>query len=246
MREISSPQNPLVKHLSKLRTDAAYRHNQGTVLIEGEILINEICREFPALKILTINKNLPTQAKANDIYFTNPSIMKKISGLESPEGLIAEIQMPSESDLKGLNYIAAFDKISDPGNMGTLLRTGLALGWQGAFILEGSCDPFNDKALRASKGALFRLPYRCGNWNELNQLIQENKLTPFGADIVGTTLNKVKPQNNILLVLGNEAKGLSDDAKSVCERVTIPMPGEMESLNVAIAGAILMYNLRHT
>ena len=84
--------------------------------------------------------------------------MKKISGMQTPEGLVVEIEMPKPAPLEGLKYLLALDGVSDPGNVGALLRTALALGWQGIFILDESCDPFNDKALRSARGATFRLP----------------------------------------------------------------------------------------
>lgn len=245
IKEISSTQNPLVKHLVRLRQNHDYRMEHETVFVEGITLINDIYQHHHIKTLFVYDECLiPLNSKADAIYVVNEAVMSKISGTQNPEGIAAEIALPKKSSLKGMKFLIAFDGVSDPGNLGTLLRSGLALGWEGAFILNNSCDPYNDKALRAAKGATFRLPFAIGSWEELETLIKQNNLTPLAADTHGTPLTEVKPQKGIVLVLGNESHGLSESASQVCERVTIPMPGQMESLNVSAAGAILMYSLK--
>lgn len=246
MQEITSLQNPIVKHLTKLRKDRKYRRESGTVVIEGIKLVSEVCQEVEALKIVTTDeKFIPHGLRAKEIYHVNASILEKISGVQTPEGILAEVPIPSESLLDESRFIVAFDGVSDPGNLGTLLRTALALGWDGAYLLDTSCDPYNDKAIRAAKGAVFRLPIQFGNWKTLKHLVQKNKLKPIAADIQGKDLEQVSIDNGVLLVLGNEAQGLSDKARQFCETVTIAMSGKMESLNVSIAGGIIMYAIKN-
>ncbi len=245
MKEITSPQNSLVKHLVKLRQNRDYREEHQTVLIEGLKLVHEISPLIPVQKILTVDLSLlPKNLSCNESFLVTPEIMQKITEMQSPEGLIAEVEMPKPCTLQNKRYLLALDRVNDPGNLGTLLRTALALGWEGVFILPNCCDPFNDKALRAAKGATFRLPFRQGNWKELQSLISENQLIPIAADIEGVSLNEFKAADRLLLVLGNEARGLSLEAKKLCQKITIPMCGDMESLNVSIAGGILMYALK--
>ncbi len=245
MRCLTSVQNPLVKHLVKLRKNQKYRTQCQSVVIEGSKLIQEVCQKKPVKIILAVNeKHIPKGVCADESYTVSDAISKKVSGVLTPEGLIAEVAMPEQSSLQEAQYVIAFDGVADPGNLGTLLRTALALGWEGVFIVEGSCDPFNDKALRAAKGATFRLPYRVGSWDELKQLIDVNQLNAFAADIDGDDLSGLEIKERVLLVLGSEAHGLSSDTKKVCKKVTIPMSGEMESLNVSVAGGILMYTIK--
>jgi TrmH family RNA methyltransferase len=244
IRTITSLQHPIVKHLVKLRQDRNYRYETGSVIVEGNKLIQEIGPKHAIKTLLALNSDLiPPQLQAAEVFLVNESILEKISGMHSSEGLIAEIAMPQNASLKGKNLILAFDGVSDPGNLGTLLRSGLALGWQGAFILKNCCDPFNDKAIRAAKGATFSLPIATGTWKDLEKIQKENQLTPFVADIQGTPLNKILKTTNVLLILSNEAHGPSKQALSFCQPVTIPMSPQMESLNVSAAGAILMYTL---
>lgn len=242
--KITSLTNPVVKHLVSLRKDKEYRNIQQTVIIEGKKLVEEICHETPALKIITTDP-LAVKFDCKELYEVTPEIIKKISGAQNPEGILAEVPMPQEASLDRCHYILALDRVSDPGNLGTLLRTALAIGWEGVFLLDGCCDLWNDKALRSAKGATFRLPFRKGGWKELAQLIEKNKLTAIAADLEGTSLTDFKAKKGIVLVLGSESQGISKEAERLCEKVSIPMSGKMESLNVSIAGGILMYFIRN-
>ena len=247
IKEVASLQHPLIKHFVRLRQDKDYRNENQSVVITGKTMIEEVCSRHRTKTLMIVDIALiPTGIKIDNIVLVSDAIMQKVTGMVSSEGIAAEVFMPPKATLAGLNYIFAFDGISDPGNLGTLLRSGLALGWQGAFILNSSCDPYNDKALRVAKGATFRLPIAMGSWEDLTKIVQTNQLHPLAADITGTPLERVKAPEKILLVLGNETHGLSLEAQRLCQTVTIPMPGEMESLNVAVAGSILMYVLRNS
>ncbi len=245
LKKITSLQHPIVKHLVRLRQNRDYRYEHKSVLIEGKKTISELSQSH-LLKTLLVSDEqmIPKKSSPNETVVATEEIIQKISGMQSPEGMIAEIAMPKFVSLNGLQKIIALDHIGDPGNTGAILRTALALGWEGAFILNDSCDPFNEKALRAARGATFRLPLGMGTWEDLKKIVDDSNLLPLAADIRGEEVGKVKHQGKVLLVLSNEAHGLSEQASNLCQRVTIPMPGPMESLNVSIAGAILMYLLR--
>jgi TrmH family RNA methyltransferase len=240
-KELSSLQHPIVKHWVKLRSEKSYRAEQKSALIAGEKMVAE-AGPLKAL-ICTKGATLPPSSAAT-LYIVPPEILKKITGLENPEPYAAEVALPPPASLKGKKRLLALNGIADPGNLGTLLRTALALGWEGVFITSSSVDPFNDKALRAARGATFRLPLRCGSREELESLIQESKLHVYVADAKGKSLLEAKIQTPLLLILGSESHGPSLWAKERYPSLCIPMTGEMESLNVAIAGAILMHALR--
>ncbi len=237
-RKITSLQHPLVKRLVKIRLDKEARLAEQSVLIAGIKLVEEIARDLP-LKILITDKPYP-HLQAKEVFEATPEILKKITGLSTPEGIAAEVALPQNADLHKARYILALDNVSDPGNVGTLLRTALALGWEGVFLLPGTADPFNEKALRAAKGATFRLPLAQGGMEELKKVCAGKKI--FVADLAG---NAPQPTPSpLVLVLGSEAHGPSQELKKMGTPISIPMPGAMESLNVAIAGAILMYNMK--
>lgn len=240
--KLTSAQNPLIKHFVKLRQDRNYRYAQKSIVVEGIKMLQEVSQNCP-VKTLFVCGETASNIIAEQTFVVTEAIMQKVSGTKSPEGVIAEVAMPPWASLDGKNYVVVLDGVNDPGNMGALLRTALALGWEGAFLLEGSCDPYNEKALRAARGATFRLPLATGGWDELNHLIQKNGWLPVAADTEGMPVSELAHSDKILLVLGNEAQGLSKEAHKFCKKTTIPMSGQMESLNVAIAGGILMYIL---
>lgn len=242
MRELTSLQHPLVKHLIKLRKNRDYRHEHGSLVIEGRKLVSEVCRTHPPKAVVACAEtSIPSHMQRAEIFIVTEEMMRKISGLETPEGLIAEVPMPQENTLNGCRYVLALDGVADPGNVGTLLRSALAFGWDGVFLLENSCDLFNDKALRAARGATFRLPYALGSWEKLQRLIEKNQWRPYAADLHGIAPEEADAKQGVLLVMGNEAHGLSPAAENLCQKVSIPMSREIESLNVAVAGGILMY-----
>lgn len=246
MKQISSLQHPLVKHLVKLRQNSDYRYDHHSILIEGSKIIAEAAPLTTFKHLITVSPELiPNPVKADEILLTTPEIIQKISGLKSNEGILAEIPMPENKDLKEKNYIIALDNINDPGNLGTMIRTALALGWEGIFLIDETCDPFNDKALRASRGAVFKLPIMKGSWEDLKKIIVNNQLQCYVADIEGIPFEQVPPSKGLLLVLGNEAHGPSALSLNHCKPITIPMKESMESLNVSVAAGILMYSLRH-
>lgn len=190
------------------------------------------------------------------------SVMKKITGLDSVSAstVAAEVTQFHPADFEEwepgqLQRLLVLERNQDPGNMGTLLRTALALGWQGAFLLQGCADPMNEKSLRASRAAPFRLPIAQGTIDEWLAICDRHGMVRLAADphpaskdqrdqLAGTANGTESTSDPpVCLVLGNEGQGLSEDVLRHCLPVAIPMPGEMESLNVAAAGAILMFML---
>ena len=170
--------------------------------------------------------------------------IKKISGLSCPEGIAAEVELPSFHSLDSKQWIVVLDGLADPGNLGTLLRTALALNWEGIFLTPSTVDPFNDKAIRASKGACFLIPLQQGSYEELDLLIKKRSQNCFVADMQGEDLYTLPPLSSAILILGNEAKGASWYSKEKGRALSIPLADKMESLNVASAGAICLFNLK--
>lgn len=240
-KEIQSLQHPAVKHLVKLRKEKGYRAQCQTFLIEGKKMVFEC--PLP-IKTLLIEKGaeIPAQIEAKETLIITKEILEKISGSKTPEPYLAEIPLPTPSSLKGKQKILALDRIADPGNVGTLIRTALALGFEGVFLTVGSADPFMDKALRASKGATLHLPIHIGSEKELHALIEENHLTPYIADSRG----KIEKDFTIplILILGNESHGPTETLKKTGNLISISITKNAESLNVAVAGGILMNKIQ--
>lgn len=241
---ITSLQNPQVKHWTKLRHNRDYRYDTKSVLVEGKNTITELSRKETPLTLITVHEDLcPAHHSSTQVVLVSEQVMKKITEVEESEGIVAEMRMPEWDTLINKKWIIALDGVSDPGNVGTLIRTSLALGWEGVFLNPTACDPYNDKALRAAKGATFQQALRMGEMEEIFQFASQNNIPILAADMKGET-----PQKDIssgaILVLGSESHGISEKVFKSTKRISIPMTNEMESLNVAIAGGILMYILK--
>lgn len=243
---LTSLQHPIVKHLVKLKINRDYREEHGLALLEGFKMVSEVCQNRTAERVLVRDRSLiPPGIKSKEIVEVSDDILAKIAGTPAPEGIVAEVPIPPYSSLKGKKRVLALDGISDPGNLGTLLRTALTFGWDAVFLFHDCCDPYNDKALRAAKGATFHLPISMGNWTELHAHANQEKLPLFAADLKGTATTEMRFPSALILVLGSEAHGLSPEARATCQPITIPQSGAVDSLNVAVAGGILMYLVSH-
>lgn len=244
MSYLSSLQHPLVKHLVKLRQNRAYRYEQKTVLISGIKLIRELSQKFSFKTILVEKTYRPLFSyKAQQTSTTSLAILEKITGLEAPEPIAAEICMPIFQDVKSSKRLLILDRVVDPGNLGTLLRTALAFDWA-VFLVEGCVDLYNDKALRAAKGSTFFLKLAQGDLIDLQSLLKEGLFHIYAADAKGGPIKKTLSEKPIALALGNESHGLSPFIMQHAQKIAIPIKKPVESLNVAIAGAIFMYLLQ--
>lgn len=238
MKTISSLQNPLVKHFVKLVDSRSYRQECGTLVIEGIKICKELLQKVELVALLTTDPlNIPEGVSIEKCTHVPLHLIEKISKTPSPEGIVAEIKIPKAQPLS--SPLLILDGVSDPGNLGTLIRSAYAFNWGGVFLLPGSADPYHHKTLRASKGASLLLPIRQGTIDQLPSM------TLIGADLKGMPLEKTHPKHPFALVLGSEANGLSHSMKErLTENVTIPINPDAESLNVAAAGAILMHQWR--
>ncbi len=233
-KKILSLQHPLVKHWVRLRKEKPYREETKRLLIMGE---REISEQPIAVLISTEDSDVPAQER----YLVSEEILQKITGLHAPSGLAAEVDLPPPQDISNAKRLLILDRLADPGNLGTLLRSALALGWEGVIVTPHTVDVFNDKALRAGKGAIFHLPYREMGEEELLKWVTEKKVHLYVADTEGKPVSTLRPQEPLALVLSSEGAGPSAWAEKLGIQVTIPMKPGVESLNVASSGAILLY-----
>jgi TrmH family RNA methyltransferase len=243
--KITSLLHPLIKHLVRLGKDRDYRYQMESVVLCGLKLIHELSSRFPFRSILLEEEFVPPfEFETEHLYRVTSQMIKKVSGLQNPEPIVAEIRMPKNQKLSSANFLLILDGISDPGNLGTLLRSACGLGWEGVFLTPGSADPYNDKAIRAAKGATFTLPWKRGSFDELAALLREKNMQLLAADTRGKDLSNFQFSPPLALALGNEAHGLTTQLKDSAEMIAVPLTGKIESLNVASVGAILMYELK--
>ena len=168
---------------------------------------------------------------------------------ESPQGVLAVAEIPDRTlanlSLGASARIVVLDAVQDPGNVGTILRTAAALGATAALALPGTVDLWNAKVVRSAMGASFHFPVLPTTWAELDAFATANAVVLWGADADGTPLGSVQAPARLALVVGNEGAGLSSEARSrAAQLVALPIGPVVESLNVAVATGIFLYQLR--
>lgn len=240
MKKITSAQNPIVRHLIRLKEEASYRKESKSLFIEGKKLVLE-AQKKGLIKECYLRDDL--EANQESATHLTDSLMQKISDLKNSEGYFAEIPYPENQSLVGSQKILVLDRVQNPSNMGALIRSAVAFGFDGLFIVQGSCNPFSPKVIRASMGAVLNIPLFFGTLAELTKLRDQTKSRVYIADAKGRPANETTFQKPFMLVLGNESKGSSLKEDTSCEMISLPIEA-VDSLNVAVAGSLLMYVLR--
>jgi RNA methyltransferase, TrmH family len=168
---------------------------------------------------------------------------------ESPQGVLAIAEIPArrleDVTLAGTTRFVVLDAVQDPGNVGTILRTSAALGAGAVLAMPGTVDLWNAKVVRSAMGALFHSPAFMSTWSELDTFRARHGVVLWGADAGGTPLERMQPPDRLALLVGNEGAGLSLEGRARVEQsVSIPIGSTVESLNVAVATGIILYQLR--
>ncbi len=168
---------------------------------------------------------------------------------ESPQGVLAVVEIPQltfDTLIVGERArIVVLDAVQDPGNVGTILRTAAALGATAAVALPGTVDLWNAKVVRSAMGASFHFPVLSATWAELDLFRHRHGIALWGTDAAGAPLDTLAPPSRLALVVGNEGAGLSQEARSrVDVLAALPIGAVVESLNVAVATGIFLYQLR--
>ncbi len=235
--EITSLNNEKIKYLEKLK-QKKYRDSEKLFLIEDEHLVNEALKQGIVKEIYTINKELNFEVPT---FYITDKIMKNISQQVNGTTIIALCNQLTERDIKG--NILILDRIQDPGNLGTIIRSAVAFNFDTLILSNDSVDLYNSKVIRASEGMIFHLNIkRCDIKNFLTNLDSSYlKVTTNVHD--GENIRNLKYQK-IALVIGNEGSGVSKEVSSLCNKtVKIPMKSNCESLNAGVSASILMYEV---
>jgi TrmH family RNA methyltransferase len=168
---------------------------------------------------------------------------------DSPQGVLAIAEVPELSvdtlQLPERARLVVLDAVQDPGNVGTILRTAAALGATAVISMPGTVDLWNAKVVRSAMGALFHSPACIATWPELDAFRLRHAVALWGADVDGTPLDQLHPPARLALVVGNEGAGLSKEGRTRVEQLaSLPINSAVESLNVAVATGIFLYQLR--
>ena len=254
MKEITSKENSVIKHIVKLK-EKKYRKEFGEYVVEGAKIVKEAIEEKAEIKYIIIDEN----AKSNDLiekhlkqylenidYIQVPNnIFKIISDVEQPQGVLAVIGKNNKNN--DVDYssdlILALDDIQDPGNLGTIIRTADSVGLKQILISKGTADPYNSKVIRSTMGAIFRVNIiEC---DDLVKILKDVKENNFNIMVTSLQANKSIYELDLkqnVVVIGNEAKGVSKEIIDLADnKVIIPMLGKTESLNASIATGVILY-----
>ncbi len=238
IKEITSKDNNKLKHAASLK-ESKYRKEYNEFLSEGKKSLDMALKAGNVKEIFTTK---PIKGIPEDItqYLLKEDLLKKISSNKNPEGIVFVCNIVNRKP-KRLNKVVYLDHINDPGNMGTIIRTALAFDYDAIIVSEGSCDVYNEKAIAASKGSIFLLPILHGSLEEYRE---GRKVIVSALNEKAVAINDVKKPESFILVVGNEANGVSQETINSADIVTKIDIKNIDSLNVAIATGILMDHLR--
>ena len=182
---------------------------------------------------------------------TPSTIVEKLSSTKTPQNIVGVVNSITNQDLESIISksklrLVILDNVNDPGNLGTIIRTSAALGIDAVISSLETVDYYNDKVLRATQGAIFKIPLFKMNLNEVLPLLKDNNITVYGTHLESSiSIKEVEKKDKLAIVVGNEAKGVSKEVLDLCDKnVILPMDNDVESLNVSIAAALLMWELK--
>ena len=228
---ITSVDNKAIKELAKLK-QKKYRDETNTYIIEGIHLIEEAHKHNVVKAIYTTESD----SIFDEAILLSPHVMKKITDTKHVPNYVALVRKQSSKDVT--DHVLILENIQDPGNLGTLLRSALAFGYK-TVVLDQSVDLYNPKVLRGAQGAHFHL--NC-HWMRVKDFHDTYPHTLIATALEGETITPVKPPYAI--ILGNEGQGLKEETLALASHIfTIPIE-TIDSLNVAVAGSILMHRLK--
>lgn len=233
---ITSLQNEHVKYWNNLK-NKKFRDKERKFLVEGDHLINE------AKKLNLIDTTISVVNKDAD-YFVTPEIMEKISDQKSISYNAAVVNFIPEDSIDG--NVLILDGLQDPGNLGTIIRSGIAFNFKNIVLSDTSVDLYNPKVVRATEGMIFHVNVLRRNLKEFIPVLKNLGYKVVGTDVLkGIDVRKI-PKENVAIVIGSEGSGISSDIKTLCDQfVNINMNKECESLNAGVAASIIMYEVCH-
>ena len=258
-RQITGYSNPTVKYLRSLR-EKKHRKREGRFLAEGLRLLTDAreCGRVPEMLVMAEGRDAhplitaleeAVEATGGDIIETSADILGKITGKSNPQA-VAGVFKEWNTSLDALERNAGQiwlvgQALRDPGNLGTMLRTGDAVGAGGLILIDDCADPFSVEAVRASMGAVFTQQVAQARWEEFLPWLRQDTGQLVAASLREAVPYRAAPYSAPCFILvGNESQGLPQSYEMACDlRVTMPMRGRADSLNAAVAGAVLAYEV---
>ena len=241
---ITSLNNEKIKEYIKLK-EKKYRKINKLFIIEGEHLVLEAYKKNLLKELILLENTVLDNIDVNTIYVTK-EIMNKLTDLDTPPNILGICEIKETNKLIGDKYLL-LDNIQDPGNLGTIIRSAKAFNIDTIVLSKDTVDLYNPKVVRSTQGIMFHINIIYSDLEEVINTIKKNNIKVFGTDVEkGMTPNNItsKDKEKFALVMGNEGSGVRENIKSMCdENLYIKMNSEVESLNVAVATSVILYEM---
>ena len=249
METLTSRKSAVIRAFRDLARSAALREETGLFLCDGKKLLTEALRSGAEIDTLLWKEERDADLPPFPREYRLPAdLFDYVSPMANSPGPLFSVRMPSRSDLNSVRKILALEELQDPGNVGTVLRTADAFGVDLVVLLAGCADLYAPKTVRASMGAVFRQPAVRMDAEELVSFCRENGLPLYGAALTDTARDlRSVPLDRAAVLIGSEGHGLSRELLQACDgELIIPMSGEAESLNAAVAAAVIMWEMQRS
>jgi RNA methyltransferase, TrmH family len=258
---ITSSQNPKLKLIRSLMGRAKERREANAFVVEGVRLVEEAVNAGWKFQFALYTDGLSDRGRSLlNTLFSNQidteevagDLLQKLSDTETPQGVMAVLDYSELPLPETMDFVLIPDQIRDPGNLGTLLRSAAATGVQAILLPPETTDAFAPKVLRSGMGAHFRVPICSMQWDEIDQVCKSANrqmsnsasLQMYIADMDGASCWETDLHQPLALVVGGEAEGVSESARRLSKgKISIPMAGNVESLNAGVAGSVLMFEV---
>lgn len=257
---ITSSSNPKVKQIVQWRDSARERHGAKVFLVEGfkmyeeapEKDVREVYLTPEALEKAGADSALREKLVRTGYETVSPEAFRKMSDTQAPQGILCVVSQP-EYSLEELlaapcPLLAVLEDLQDPGNLGTILRTGEGAGVTGILMSDHTVDIYNPKTIRATMGSIYRVPFvYAGDLTEVLRRMRERRIHVYAAHLAGKEYyDSFSFREGTAFLIGNEGRGLSRNLSEMADSfLKIPMEGKVESLNAAVSAALLMYEAHH-
>ena len=239
---ITGRKNPLLQQVRKLLSSKKYRQETGLFVSDGTKLLQEALRWWDGVETVILSDGVEAQVPASvRLVYVPEDVMESISPMQTPQGALFICRLPKKTEFIPKPGMLLLDGIQDPGNLGTILRTADALQVPVA-LLEGCADPYSHKVVRSSMGAVFRTPVVQTSWETVRASGIPVAVTALSDKAVDIRTAKL---SQLAVVIGSEGQGVRQEIMDYAQKqLIIPMDSRCESLNAAIAAAIVMWQMK--
>lgn len=249
---ITSINNPRVKLIRSLQNSRGARQKEGLFIIEGTRLINEVINVQAPIQMAFHTNHLDERGRGlihsiqragAEVFTISDELMSACSDTVTPQGILAILPIPAPPIPRNLDLVLVLDRLTDPGNLGTILRTAHATDVEAVLLTDGTVDAYNPKVVRSAMGAHFHIPIVTSSITEIPQHLAGLTLHLADAHAQRSYL-EVDWRLPVGIVIGSEASGVQPAVEKIAtDRVRVPMPGNTESLNAAVTTAVILYEI---